>query len=145
MKTLLERQEDAYWQSVNKLKEADEILRDLDTTGWPWMVQQQLEKTRVQLMLTRQQITGGLVKSANKDSATCVNCKYWLKQSMASGECRRHAPQVVAYTESQTKGEHGEYRESVDSHTQSEWPVTPAGEWCGEYEPQNESASRSEL
>lgn len=78
-------------------------------------------------------------------SATCVNCKYWLKQSMASGECRRHAPQVVAYTESQTKGEHGEYRESVDSHTQSEWPVTPAGEWCGEYEPQNESASRSEL
>lgn len=65
MKTLLEQQDDAYWQSVNKLKEADEILRNLDTTGWPWLVQQQLEKTRVQLMLTRQQITGGLAKSAN--------------------------------------------------------------------------------
>lgn len=70
-------------------------------------------------------------------SAACVNCKYWLKQSVASGECRRRAPQVVAYTESKTEGSSGEYRESVDSYTRSEWPTTLAEEWCGEYEPPN--------
>jgi len=71
-------------------------------------------------------------------SAACVKCKYWLKKSVASGECRRRAPQVVAYTESNTDGSSGEYRESVDSYTRSEWPTTLAEEWCGEYEPPNE-------
>ena len=70
-------------------------------------------------------------------SAACVNCKYWLKQSESSGECRRRAPQVVAYTESKTEGSMGEYREAVDSYTRSEWPTTLAEEWCGEYEPPN--------
>lgn len=70
-------------------------------------------------------------------SAACMNCKYWLKQSVESGKCRRRSPQVVAHTESQTKGEHGEYRESVDTYTRSEWPTTLASEWCGEYDPPN--------
>lgn len=73
-------------------------------------------------------------------SVACVKCKYWLKQSVASGECRRRAPQVVAYTESKTEGEHGDYRETVDSYTRSEWPTTLAEEWCGEHEPLNDQA-----
>jgi hypothetical protein len=77
-------------------------------------------------------------------SVACVNCNYWRKQSVESGECRRRAPQVVAYTESQTKGEHGEYRESVDSYTRSEWPNTLAEEWCGEYEPLNGALNHGE-
>ncbi len=63
----------------------------------------------------------------------CASCKYWKPKSGEHGECRRHPPVVVAYTESQTKGEMGEYRESVDTYTRSEWPTTFGEEWCGDY------------
>lgn len=70
--------------------------------------------------------------------AACSKCKFWKTNSGTSGECHRRAPQVVAYTESKTTCDCGEYREVVDSHTRTEWPETLAAEWCGEYEHQND-------
>jgi hypothetical protein len=89
----------------------------------------------------RQRAAEAKRRNASHGSAACVNCKYWLKQSVASGECRRRAPQVVAYTASKTEGSSGEYRECVDSYTRSEWPTTLAEEWCGEYEPPHDKLS----
>lgn len=54
-------------------------------------------------------------------SVACESCTYWKKAS-ADGECRRHAPQTIAFT--------------VDSDVkfESRFPVTQAADWCGDYE-----------
>jgi hypothetical protein len=40
----------------------------------------------------------------------------------------------VAYTESETSGSQGDYREKVDTYTRTEFPSTLASDWCGEYQ-----------
>ena len=55
-------------------------------------------------------------------TAVCSSCKHWNSQSDNKGECRRYAPQALAFV--------------VDSETkfESRFPVTAASEWCGEFE-----------
>lgn len=55
-------------------------------------------------------------------TAKCESCTYWQAKASA-GECRRHAPQTVAFT--------------VDDNVkfESKFPVTQAADWCGDYSP----------
>lgn len=57
---------------------------------------------------------------------TCESCQYWLRNSGAHGECRRHAPHttLVGYTDKL----HAEQPATI-------WPATIASDWCGEYAP----------
>lgn len=54
-------------------------------------------------------------------TARCENCNYWNAKASAEGECRRHAPQTIAFT--------------VDDSTkfESRFPVTKAADWCGDF------------
>ncbi len=52
---------------------------------------------------------------------TCAVCRWWL-----SGLCRRFPPTVTP--------------ESDLEYRCSEWPVTAADDWCGEFKPQPEAA-----
>lgn len=55
-------------------------------------------------------------------AAKCESCTYWqAKSSATSGECRRHAPQTIAFT--------------VDAGVkfESRFPETKAADWCGDY------------
>ena len=53
----------------------------------------------------------------------CGNCTYWNMLEDGSGECRRHAPQTVAF-------------EVDDEMTfESMFPVVSADDWCGDFYP----------
>lgn len=65
---------------------------------------------------------------------TCLNCKFWKSISISLGDCRRFPPTVVTSTDSETEGEHGEYREIIRSTTSTQWPDTSADDWCGEFQ-----------
>ena len=55
-------------------------------------------------------------------AAKCENCTYWqAAKSGSAGECRRHAPQTIAFT--------------VDDNVkfESRFPATKAQDWCGDY------------
>jgi len=55
-------------------------------------------------------------------SAQCQSCTYWqAKADTSTGECRRHAPQTVAF--------------NVDDGVkfESRFPLTKAADWCGDY------------
>ncbi len=55
-------------------------------------------------------------------AAQCESCTYWQQKADASaGECRRHAPQTIAFT----------VDESVKF--ESRFPLTKASDWCGDY------------
>lgn len=58
MKTLLERQQDEYVASQEKVKQAAELLRDVETDQWPELIRQQLLKTRIELQYLRNQLCG---------------------------------------------------------------------------------------
>ncbi len=54
-------------------------------------------------------------------AAKCETCTYWEAKSGNTGECRRHAPQTIAFT--------------VDDNVkfESKFPATQASDWCGDY------------
>lgn len=58
MKTLLERQQAEYEASQEKVKQAAELLRDVETDQWPELIRQQLLKTRIELQYLRNQLCG---------------------------------------------------------------------------------------
>lgn len=51
----------------------------------------------------------------------CEACAYWNKLEDDHGECRRHAPQTIAF--------------EVDDEVKFEsmFPVTAADDWCGDF------------
>ena len=52
----------------------------------------------------------------------CQACAYWNPFESDAGECRRHAPQTVAF--------------EVDEEVKFEsmFPVTAGDDWCGDFE-----------
>ncbi len=52
----------------------------------------------------------------------CGKCVYWKSMDSNSGECRRHAPQMIAF--------------EVDDVVkfESRFPMTAAEDWCGDFE-----------
>ena len=70
-------------------------------------------------------------------SATCETCRYWRRYSdeAPKGVCRRYPPHVIAEVDTLSANDRiGRSEPEVTSHTVSEWPETPANEWCGEHE-----------
>ena len=61
----------------------------------------------------------------NKTTTTraCGNCTYWNEVEGTQGECRRHAPQTIAF--------------EVDEEVKFEsmFPATAADDWCGDFYP----------
>jgi hypothetical protein len=57
-------------------------------------------------------------------SETCNSCKSWSSENGTTGECRRHAPQLIAF--------------EIDDSTkiESRFPTTGSEDWCGDYQPQ---------
>ena len=53
----------------------------------------------------------------------CGACTYWNNLGDATGECRRHAPQTIAF--------------EVDEEVKFEsmFPVTADVDWCGDFFP----------
>lgn len=57
---------------------------------------------------------------------TCSACRFWKQnEGKEHGECRRYPPQSTE----RVGTEAGE----VSSTTYSDWPLTDADEWCGEF------------
>lgn len=52
----------------------------------------------------------------------CAKCVHWNAMDNSHGECRRHAPQMIAF--------------EVDDEVkfESKFPATAASDWCGDYE-----------
>jgi hypothetical protein len=57
-----------------------------------------------------------------KAHRACEACAFWNPMEDSHGECRRHAPQTVAF--------------EVDDEVKFEsmFPVTAADDWCGDFE-----------
>ena len=55
-------------------------------------------------------------------SRACAECSFWNPLEEGHGECRRHAPQTVAF--------------EVDDEVKFEsvFPVTAGDDWCGDFE-----------
>lgn len=53
----------------------------------------------------------------------CGNCAYWNTLEEDHGECRRHAPQTIAF--------------EVDEEVKFEsmFPITANIDWCGDFSP----------
>ena len=59
-------------------------------------------------------------------AVACESCTYWKSvEAKAAGECRRHAPQTIAFTV------------DADVKFESRFPVTKAADWCGDYSAKN--------
>ncbi|CAM3001488.1 hypothetical protein [Rariglobus hedericola] len=60
-------------------------------------------------------------KASVTAAAQCKSCTYWEAKTNTLGECRRHAPQTIAF--------------NVDDDVkfESRFPVTKAADWCGDY------------
>jgi hypothetical protein len=52
----------------------------------------------------------------------CQDCTFWNPLQSNQGQCRRHAPQLVAF--------------EVDDEVrfQSKFPVTAGEDWCGDFQ-----------
>ena len=61
----------------------------------------------------------------------CKNCGFWDPVTDNAGRCHRRAPLVVM------RGSMGNYMD-----TEALWPSTLADEWCGEFEPSEETLDR---
>jgi hypothetical protein len=60
-----------------------------------------------------------------EEDAVCSNCRYWEPTGPADrGECRREPP-VIDLELSRAA--------VVDYLDEGHWPMTRAGEWCGEF------------
>lgn len=53
----------------------------------------------------------------------CASCSFWQSQSGDNGECRRRAPQPIAF------------KVDEDVRYEARFPTTTAADWCGEYSP----------
>lgn len=51
----------------------------------------------------------------------CQNCAFWNSLDNSQGECRRHAPQTIAF--------------EVDEEVKFEsmFPITAGDDWCGDF------------
>jgi len=56
---------------------------------------------------------------------SCAICTYWQPTKESEGECRRHAPQTVAF------------KVDEDLKFESRFPATKAQDWCGDFLPKN--------
>jgi hypothetical protein len=57
----------------------------------------------------------------------CATCRFWLASlTDAIGQCRRHAP-------------------VPEGHSTTRWPLTKAGDGCGEHAPQEPSDIQGRL
>jgi acid phosphatase class B len=56
----------------------------------------------------------------------CGKCIHWNKLKSGDGECRRHAPQTVAF--------------EIDDEVkfESKFPVTASEDWCGDFTPKTD-------
>ena len=54
---------------------------------------------------------------------TCEACKHWNASGEGHGECRRHAPQAIAFTVAD------------EVKFESRFPTTQKDDWCGDHEP----------
>jgi hypothetical protein len=54
-----------------------------------------------------------MARAQTTEQPACEQCRYWIGRPIG-GECRRHAPSVLA-------------------HRTERWPQTRADEWCGDY------------
>jgi len=59
--------------------------------------------------------------STTTAGAICTNCQHWEKKTENSGECRRHAPQTIAF------------QVDADTKIESRFPMTAAEDWCGDF------------
>lgn len=53
---------------------------------------------------------------------TCAGCAHWNEKGDGNGECRRHAPQTIAF------------EVDDDVRVESRFPTTAADDWCGDFE-----------
>jgi hypothetical protein len=62
------------------------------------------------------------MKMQTTTTASCASCQYWNVQTSTEGECRRRAPQTIAF--------------KIDENVkfESRFPVTEGSDWCGEFE-----------
>ena len=57
------------------------------------------------------------------ETKACADCTHWNARSSTEGECRRHAPQTIAFEVDDTL------------RVESRFPATAATDWCGDFEP----------
>lgn len=60
--------------------------------------------------------------STTTKTKACQACAHWNALGGSTGECRRHAPQMIAF--------------EVDDEVkfESKFPATSADDWCGDFE-----------
>lgn len=61
------------------------------------------------------------MKTTATRTRVCANCTHWNALDNSSGECRRHAPQTIAF--------------EVDDEVkfESKFPITADRDWCGDF------------
>lgn len=62
------------------------------------------------------------MSSTTTTHMACKDCTFWNLLEANQGQCRRHAPQLVAF--------------EVDDQVkfQSKFPVTAGEDWCGDFQ-----------
>ena len=61
------------------------------------------------------------MKTKAVKTKSCAQCAHWNALDNSTGECRRHAPQTIAF----------EVDEEVKF--ESKFPVTAGNDWCGDF------------
>lgn len=75
---------------------------------------------------------------AEERISICANCDWWMRQEqppglrerppdLAVGQCRRHAPQIVAVS-------YIDGLDRVQAEAQSVFPISGRADWCGDYQ-----------
>lgn len=59
--------------------------------------------------------------STHVAARACAACIYWKPEAKDLGECRRHAPQTIAF------------RIDAETKFESRFPETKAEDWCGDF------------
>lgn len=68
-------------------------------------------------------------EETRRGARNCFSCRFWCPTDAASGRgermgyCKRRAPQIVA----------GDNDHRGVPRTFTQWPRTPADQWCGEF------------
>lgn len=60
--------------------------------------------------------------STTIETKSCAACAHWNATGDRDGECRRHAPQTIAF------------EVDDDVKVESRFPETKASDWCGDFE-----------
>lgn len=60
--------------------------------------------------------------STTIETKSCQACTHWNAKGGSEGECRRHAPQTIAF------------EIDDDVKVESRFPETKASDWCGDFE-----------